>query len=255
MPTLSRRSPTSAWSRPPPRSRASTCGPSRTTIRCSGSAPSDWPSARSPPDPWPRAPSAERRAPTSACSSGPTPRGETSLRSLWASTPPRPPVTPTMRRRVRTRNRRGSSRRTGRHAPRRPSASCAPPSWATRCSAQELGRGRRACRPSRVRHPSLRVRPALPRLGRRTRRHPRGRAAVRLRCRLPSAVARPRRSARPRRAPRGSHPVRTGHGSGSATTGNPGWDPYDDERRATMRIGTEWTQSDDPRSQERQAWH
>ncbi|KPC80687.1 MULTISPECIES: carboxylesterase/lipase family protein [Streptomyces] len=39
-----------------------------------------------------------------------------------------------------------------------------------------------------------------------------------------------------------------------ARTGNPGWDPYDDERRATMRIDAEWTQVDDPRSQERPAW-
>ncbi|MFI0263142.1 carboxylesterase/lipase family protein [Streptomyces sp. NPDC017056] len=39
-----------------------------------------------------------------------------------------------------------------------------------------------------------------------------------------------------------------------ARTGNPGWDPYDDERRATMRIDTQWAQVDDPRSQERQAW-
>jgi para-nitrobenzyl esterase len=39
-----------------------------------------------------------------------------------------------------------------------------------------------------------------------------------------------------------------------ATSGNPGWDPYDNERRATMRISAEWTQLDDPRSQERQAW-
>ncbi|MGN9821332.1 carboxylesterase/lipase family protein [Streptomyces sp. SD11] len=39
-----------------------------------------------------------------------------------------------------------------------------------------------------------------------------------------------------------------------ARTGNPGWDPYDDERRATMHIDAEWTQVDDPRSQERQAW-
>ncbi|MFL1897705.1 carboxylesterase/lipase family protein [Streptomyces tauricus] len=39
-----------------------------------------------------------------------------------------------------------------------------------------------------------------------------------------------------------------------ARTGNPGWDPYDDERRATMRIDAEWTQVDNPRSQERQAW-
>ncbi|GAA2878202.1 carboxylesterase/lipase family protein [Streptomyces mexicanus] len=39
-----------------------------------------------------------------------------------------------------------------------------------------------------------------------------------------------------------------------ARTGNPGWDPYDTERRATMRIDAEWTQADDPRSQERQAW-
>ncbi|MBD3010251.1 MULTISPECIES: carboxylesterase/lipase family protein [unclassified Streptomyces] len=39
-----------------------------------------------------------------------------------------------------------------------------------------------------------------------------------------------------------------------ATTGDPGWDPYDTERRATMRIDAEWTQVDDPRSQERRAW-
>ncbi|MFF2921128.1 carboxylesterase/lipase family protein [Streptomyces celluloflavus] len=39
-----------------------------------------------------------------------------------------------------------------------------------------------------------------------------------------------------------------------ARTGNPGWDPYDNERRATMRIGTEWTQVDDPRGRERRAW-
>lgn len=40
-----------------------------------------------------------------------------------------------------------------------------------------------------------------------------------------------------------------------ARTGNPGWDRYDTGRRATMRIDTEWTQIDDPRSQERQMWH
>lgn len=39
-----------------------------------------------------------------------------------------------------------------------------------------------------------------------------------------------------------------------ARTGDPGWDPYDTERRATMRIDAEWTQTDDPRSQERRAW-
>lgn len=39
-----------------------------------------------------------------------------------------------------------------------------------------------------------------------------------------------------------------------AGTGDPGWDPYDDTRRATMRIDAEWTQVEDPRSQERQAW-
>ncbi|WP_223772603.1 carboxylesterase family protein [Streptomyces sp. 135] len=39
-----------------------------------------------------------------------------------------------------------------------------------------------------------------------------------------------------------------------AATGNPGWDPYDTERRATMRIDAEWTQLDDPRGQERRAW-
>lgn len=39
-----------------------------------------------------------------------------------------------------------------------------------------------------------------------------------------------------------------------ARTGDPGWAPYDDERRATMRIDAEWALVDDPRSQERQAW-
>ncbi|MFF4806229.1 carboxylesterase/lipase family protein [Streptomyces sp. NPDC001351] len=39
-----------------------------------------------------------------------------------------------------------------------------------------------------------------------------------------------------------------------AATGDPGWDPYDTDRRATMHIDAEWTQLDDPRSQERQAW-
>ncbi|WP_037857537.1 carboxylesterase/lipase family protein [Streptomyces sp. NRRL S-340] len=39
-----------------------------------------------------------------------------------------------------------------------------------------------------------------------------------------------------------------------ARTGDPGWDPYDTRRRATMRIGAEWTQVDDPRGQERRAW-
>lgn len=39
-----------------------------------------------------------------------------------------------------------------------------------------------------------------------------------------------------------------------ARTGDPGWTPYDTERRATMRIDAEWTQVSDPRSQERQAW-
>lgn len=39
-----------------------------------------------------------------------------------------------------------------------------------------------------------------------------------------------------------------------ASTGDAGWDPYDPERRTTMRIDTEWTQIDDPHGQERQAW-
>jgi para-nitrobenzyl esterase len=39
-----------------------------------------------------------------------------------------------------------------------------------------------------------------------------------------------------------------------ATTGDPGWDPYDTEHRATMHIDAQWTQIDDPRSQERQVW-
>ena len=39
-----------------------------------------------------------------------------------------------------------------------------------------------------------------------------------------------------------------------ARTGNPGWDPYDTTRRATMRCDAAWTQVVDPRSQERMAW-
>ncbi|MGW5512641.1 carboxylesterase/lipase family protein [Streptomyces albogriseolus] len=39
-----------------------------------------------------------------------------------------------------------------------------------------------------------------------------------------------------------------------ARTGDPGWDAYDTARRATMRIDAEWTQVDDPRGRERQAW-
>lgn len=64
---------------------------------------------------------------------------ETSTWSPWTSTPPRPPQTSTTRRHARTRRRGSSSRRTARPAPRRPSASCAPPSWATRCSARAAG--------------------------------------------------------------------------------------------------------------------
>ncbi|AQS71495.1 carboxylesterase/lipase family protein [Streptomyces pactum] len=40
-----------------------------------------------------------------------------------------------------------------------------------------------------------------------------------------------------------------------ARTGNPGWDQYDTTRRTTMHIDAEWTQVDDPRSRERQAWN
>lgn len=39
-----------------------------------------------------------------------------------------------------------------------------------------------------------------------------------------------------------------------ARTGNPGWDQYDTTRRATMRIDSEWTQVDDPRGREGEAW-
>lgn len=39
-----------------------------------------------------------------------------------------------------------------------------------------------------------------------------------------------------------------------AGTGDPGWDRYDSERRATMRIDAQWTQTDDPRGRERRAW-
>ncbi|WP_405408347.1 carboxylesterase/lipase family protein [Streptomyces sp. NBC_01124] len=39
-----------------------------------------------------------------------------------------------------------------------------------------------------------------------------------------------------------------------ARTGDPGWDPYDTDRRATMCIDAEWTRVDDPRGRERRAW-
>ncbi|MFD8722247.1 carboxylesterase/lipase family protein [Streptomyces sp. NPDC059629] len=39
-----------------------------------------------------------------------------------------------------------------------------------------------------------------------------------------------------------------------AHTGDPGWDTYDTERRATMRIAQDWTLTHDPRAAERQAW-
>ncbi|MET9295038.1 carboxylesterase family protein [Streptomyces sp. NPDC003077] len=39
-----------------------------------------------------------------------------------------------------------------------------------------------------------------------------------------------------------------------ARTGDPGWAPYDTERRSTMRIDGEWTQVDDPRGRERRVW-
>ncbi|PJE94554.1 carboxylesterase [Streptomyces carminius] len=39
-----------------------------------------------------------------------------------------------------------------------------------------------------------------------------------------------------------------------ARTGDPGWDAYDTERGATMRIDAEWTQVDDPRGEERRTW-
>lgn len=39
-----------------------------------------------------------------------------------------------------------------------------------------------------------------------------------------------------------------------ARTGDPGWAPYDDRRRSTMRIDTDWTEVADPRGAERRAW-
>ncbi|EPH44976.1 carboxylesterase family protein [Streptomyces aurantiacus] len=39
-----------------------------------------------------------------------------------------------------------------------------------------------------------------------------------------------------------------------AATGDPGWEPYDDRRRATMRIDVAWTPADDPDAAERAAW-
>ncbi|MER7394862.1 carboxylesterase family protein [Streptomyces sp. NPDC000151] len=40
-----------------------------------------------------------------------------------------------------------------------------------------------------------------------------------------------------------------------ATTGNPGWPPYNNEHRTTMRINTEWTEVNDPHDRERLAWN
>ncbi|MFJ9174053.1 carboxylesterase/lipase family protein [Streptomyces sp. NPDC102360] len=39
-----------------------------------------------------------------------------------------------------------------------------------------------------------------------------------------------------------------------ATTGDPGWAAYEHERRTTMRIDAEWSETDDPHSEERRAW-
>ncbi|WP_372974723.1 hypothetical protein [Microbispora sp. GKU 823] len=39
-----------------------------------------------------------------------------------------------------------------------------------------------------------------------------------------------------------------------AATGHPGWDRYDTARRATMRIGAEWSMVDDPHGEELHAW-
>lgn len=38
-----------------------------------------------------------------------------------------------------------------------------------------------------------------------------------------------------------------------AGTGDPGWAPYDNDRRTTMRMDAEWTEIDDPHSRERRA--
>jgi para-nitrobenzyl esterase len=40
-----------------------------------------------------------------------------------------------------------------------------------------------------------------------------------------------------------------------AATGDPGWPPYDLERRATMRFGPDSAIVDDPRAWERGVWH
>ncbi|MFD7936586.1 carboxylesterase/lipase family protein [Streptomyces sp. NPDC059755] len=40
-----------------------------------------------------------------------------------------------------------------------------------------------------------------------------------------------------------------------ARTGDPGWEPYTNERRTTLRIDDEWKQVDAPHSQEQQAWN
>ncbi|MFD9319419.1 hypothetical protein ACFWDQ_17315 [Streptomyces sp. NPDC060053] len=40
-----------------------------------------------------------------------------------------------------------------------------------------------------------------------------------------------------------------------ARTGDPGWEPYTNEHRTTIRIDDKWNQVDDPRSRERQAWN
>ena len=39
-----------------------------------------------------------------------------------------------------------------------------------------------------------------------------------------------------------------------ATTGNPGWSPYNTPQRSTMRIDTTWRTVSDARPLEREAW-
>lgn len=39
-----------------------------------------------------------------------------------------------------------------------------------------------------------------------------------------------------------------------ATTGDPGWVPYNTQQRPVMRINTTWETVTDPRPLERQAW-
>ena len=240
----------SGSSRSYPNWRASTCGPRPTVTRSSGSARSASCSTGSRPRPSPRA-----AARGSTCWSGTnTEEGNLYLApfgSLSTSTTadvdaaaarshPRPARLVEIYRKARPQASEGELR----------SAIMGDALFGVgsrRLADAHAGHGRR--------HLPLLVRLALDRAGRRTGRHPRHGAAVRLRRHRPAPAARRTGPARSGRAARRTWPPGcTRPGSSSPATGDPGWDRYDTARRATMRIDGEWSVVNDPHGEELQAW-